>query len=178
MSFLILIVLLASAGQLVNAVEVKKGMSRCKLEAVEKQFFIPIRGTGYYWGEYLVSNKFHEGMQLLLLIKSSLPVFVDREGMLFEENTCDKQTIVDYLWLTPPSGKFYIDSFDCHITDDMPIPIAEATVGFVDKVHMGLQKATLSWSIKVKPFGKGGEIKAVDSSRNVLCTMLPSIDHQ
>jgi hypothetical protein len=155
--------------------EIINGSPRCDLNKGAGHFYIPIRGTGYFWLEY-VPRGFSNGNQLLILIKSNVPIFKDKTSNGANENTCSDQTIVTHKWIELSPNQV-IDSFDCHIADDMPLPVGEVVVGMIDGDRKeGLYRATRSWKIFIKPHGIGGEISELSRNSRVYCTILPSID--
>lgn len=174
--YLLIILLLptyADAGTLL-----KNNMPRCELKVPKEAPTMPIRGTGYYWVEYLYDG-FPGNKQLILLIRSKNPMY-DFHGT--EKSTkfaCEELTIIAYLWITASPERPYIDSFDCHWADDAPYPIGDVYFGYVERRgrgRVGLHRAVESWKINIKGDGKGGTIKKMHPSSRVYCTVLPGID--
>ncbi len=155
--------------------KLKNNMSRCELKIPVKWPSMLIRGTGYYWVEYLTKS-FPDNKQLILLIRSNVPLYDFRGISKSAKHTCNQQTIINYLWIKPTSKNPYIKSFDCHWADDEPYPLGEAYFGYVGKTGPGFHKPTESWRIKLKGEGKGGNIEKMDKSLRVYCTVLPPID--
>lgn len=164
-------------------IEVFDGMSRCDLATEDNGYPVWIRGTGDFSLEYF-SRGFSDNRQLLLLLrKSSVP---DKSFDAAKESPykiqksvqrkwCETKKIVAYKWITLPKGRI-IDSFDCHVTNDMPLPRRQLVVGLVDSGRKsGFYKARKSWRISAWPSWKGGGISEFDHS-SVYCTVLPGID--
>jgi hypothetical protein len=130
-----------------------------------------LRGTGYFWLEYIDDSQ-ADHRSLLLLVQGKRPLFADRADVSTERLTCADQTVVADQEIEPQGKRI---SFDCHVVDDEPNPAGELTVGLVDDTRPGLKKPLSAWRAVVYPQGKGGEIGPIETSR-VLCTVLPGID--
>ena len=174
-----LLVLIACSVFSISCVAVNKEdkvtpQTRCEFATNTTGYIVPIRGTGYYWIEYL-HRGLPEGKRAILLIQSTEPHFADRASASNEPLRCGDQKILDVLWLTK-NNKNSHPAFDCQIADDMPYKSGELVFGFVDKQSVGLHKSETSWKAIVKPMGKGGRIEKVDSSLRAYCTVLPGID--
>lgn len=153
---------------------INKGASRCSIHSDFPSYIIPMRGTGYYWLEYIYDG-FNGGKSLILLIKSSVPIFIDRVGISKETNLCKNQAIVDFMFLPEHKKDKYIDSFDCHILDDMALPAGEITFGYLSTgSEPGFFQSNEAWRAFVK--STEGHIEKIDQGVRVGCTVLPSVD--
>jgi hypothetical protein len=157
----------------VACVEPEKERSRCQMGRAE--LIAPIRGTGYYWLEYLGDFSTEKGAKAsLLLVQGERPIFPDRAETSTEKSACSQNKIVADLGIVREGIEL---SLDCHVVDDQPLPLGEVTIGFLEDSTPGLRRPISAWRAEVFPQGKGGEIKPIDSSR-VLCVVLGAIDDE
>lgn len=174
----LLLLLLATAASLQWCYadqNITRNASRCDVDVSYDDLFF-MRGTGYYWVEY-ASDVGRPNRQLLMLIASRRPMFRDRPDVSMTPITCEDQTILDFVWIDVGPGQFPIDSFDCHVTNDIPLPPGELVFGNISNhTTPGLFPAVRSWKATISPGGKGGSIHEMPDDSPVLCTVLPGID--
>lgn len=148
-----------------------KDRSRCDYPVKAWGFFVGMRGTGYYWVEYIHR---HLGDEVaLLLVRGDRPLFADRVTTSAKELKCENMTILAEARFQ--KGDLH-PIFDCHIADDMPHPLGEVTVGFIEDNEVGLARPKVAYRALVEPSGRGGTISRLDSTTRVLCPVFPGID--
>ena len=151
-----------------------KGMSRCAID-FDSSYIVPIRGTGHYWVEYIADEK--KNINAVLLISSPVPIIDDGNRRSGDSNRCDVQSVLDLVNLPAIKKSGYVDSFDCHILDDMQLPPGELTFGFLrTKSKSGFYYSKMAWQVVVRAERGMASIRRVPIGTRVGCTVLPSID--
>src|SRR5687767_15087523 len=94
---------LATGGQ-GSAEDAAGGMAgRCEFRPGVRRFATSIRGTGYYWLEWVGATA-NDSLETLLLIRGERPIFADRSEISLEPQDCSQQVIVAQIGVEEGTG--------------------------------------------------------------------------